>query len=98
VIDTIAEFTVAQHMAGECSCPHRLFYFSYADDTGFLGGNFVRWTGFIAANNLTKKLGINPGGSVMGRPCPPDLEVKKKYLNKLLTKEQIDAAVSGVLA
>lgn len=48
--------------------------------------------GFITAIVKCKRIGISPGGSVRGYPLMKDTIMDPKWLDRLLTKEQVDEA------
>ena len=63
-------------------------YLSFADETGFLGAVFLHEQDIVSAQKEAWRLGINPGGEVMGLgpgPMPPE-----EWVGRLLTREQIE--------
>lgn len=66
------------------------WYLSYAGEEGFHGVVIVRAFGFIHACQRARDLNINPGGQVMGVPVPPDKVPPAKYLDKCLSKAELD--------
>ncbi len=72
-----------------------LWYLSFAGDDGFHGGIFVNAVDLIDAVAQTNRLGINPGGEVLGFPVPHNMpHPSQKLVEKLLTKDQIDTVWS----
>jgi hypothetical protein len=63
-------------------------YLSFADETGFLGAVFIPEQDIVSAVQEAWRLGINPGGEVMGLgpgPMPPS-----EWVGRLLTREQVE--------
>ena len=72
-----------------------VFYFSFADDSGFLGGCYIEGLDFDLALLMTHALGINPGGSVRGvGPIPRGSCPEELVLNKLLNREELGDSVN----
>jgi tRNA nucleotidyltransferase (CCA-adding enzyme) len=76
-----------------------LWYMSFADPerprgTQFLGAIIVQAPTFPAAVTRSHKLGINPGGAVMGGQVPPDLTIAPEWRDRLLNKEEATAAAA----
>lgn len=70
-----------------------IYYLSFADDEGFLGGVFTEAHGIITAIERVNELGINPGGEVM---CfGPGPMPNPGCLDRLLSKDEINAAGVG---
>lgn len=73
------------------------FYFSYADDSGWLGGAYVEAEDDMSAyfkTTVTDENGnrINPGGEVMFvGPLPAEAmsDVKEEDRNRLLNREEV---------
>ena len=70
--------------------PKTLWWLSFAGDEGFRGVLVIPATGFIESVMLSHKLGLNPGGSVIGYSCP---EYQKKgipesHVGRLLTRDE----------
>lgn len=62
-------------------------YLSFADETGFLGGAFIREQDVVTAAAVAWQLDINPGGEVAGLgpgPLPPS-----EWVERLLTREEL---------
>ena len=47
-----------------------IWWLSFADDDGFLGGCFIEAADMLDAVTKTHRLGINPGGEAMGAELP----------------------------
>ncbi len=89
--DAVLRARALQLSLNELSDPKNkgIYYLSFADESGFLGGVFTEAHGIITATDKTNDLGINPGGEVMcWGPIPPP---EDHYLDRLLTKDEIDA-------
>lgn len=76
--------------------PTGLWYLSFANETGFLGGCFVEAKGASTATHRAHQLGINPGGEVLARESDPE-KVPVDVRNRLLTKDQL-TEVFGALS
>jgi hypothetical protein len=61
-------------------------YLSFAGEEGFRGAVIVEENNISFAIATTWRLGINPGGEVAFLPAP---SVPEKWLNRLLTREEI---------
>jgi len=72
--------------------PLRLWYLSYASETDFLGGCYLLAFGPVSAVMRVQVEGFNPGGEVMMVQVPKDKYPLHKYWNRLLTREEIQAA------
>lgn len=66
----------------------QFWYLSYASDV-FLGGAIVRAFGFVHACRRARDLDISPGGQVTGLPCPPKQVPDPKYLDRLLSLDEL---------
>ncbi len=66
------------------------WYLSYASEEGFRGGVIVRAFGFIHACHRARDLQINPGGQIRGFPVPAPAVPPAKYLDKCLTKAELE--------
>jgi hypothetical protein len=74
-----------------------LFYLSFADSDlpkgeQFLGCLIMRASHMTEAVQASHALGLNPGGEVVGHPVkiqPGFGEVPEKYIERLLTKEEL---------
>jgi hypothetical protein len=76
----------------------RLYYLSFASDTAFLGCVFVEGRELVDAVRAAHRLGINPGGEVLGAPVPEDMMPPTSYRRRLLTEpelEEVDRVVGG---
>jgi hypothetical protein len=67
------------------------WWLSFVDpDTGrFRGAVLVQAWGFATAMGETHRLGINPGGAVLGEPAPDWVDVPVEFANRLLAREDI---------
>jgi hypothetical protein len=66
------------------------WYLSYASASKFNGGVIVRAFGFVHACQRARDLQINPGGEIRGLPIPADRVPAPKYLDKWLTKAELE--------
>lgn len=83
---------IAQLAVNELTDPTNagVYYLSFADESGFLGGVFVEAHGIITAVDKATDMGLNPGGEVMcWGPVPPPID---ESMNRLLTKEEVEAS------
>lgn len=72
------------------------WYLSFADDDGFRGAAIVEADTMLEAVRQTNVIGINPHGEVCGVRYPDDVPLPDtKYLNRLLTKEDVQKAEPG---
>jgi hypothetical protein len=76
-------------LSEELAQPEQFFYLSFAGDT-FNGGVVVKAHGVADAVLKTHALHINPGGEVMGVAIPEDRTPDPRFLNRLLTKPEIE--------
>jgi hypothetical protein len=58
----------------------------------FLGVIITQSLGLTHAIKETHERGINPGGEIQSYIFPPGLLVDVKYLNRLMQKEELEAA------
>lgn len=80
----------------ELPLPKTWWYMSFADPdlpkgSQFLGGAIVKAQGVATAHIEVNRLGINPGGEVMFMQVPPDVQVNEDYVNRLLTREEVES-------
>jgi hypothetical protein len=66
------------------------WWLSFVDETGFLGVCYVLAFGMLTAIKEAHRLGINPGGEVQASSIPLDQKPPNKWLNRLLSKSDID--------
>jgi ABC-type proline/glycine betaine transport system ATPase subunit len=69
-----------------------LMYCSCVGEEGFRGAFIVKAKDLRRAVKVANRLGINPGGEIMGVDVPDDIAAHpatKKYMNRLLTREEI---------
>jgi len=66
------------------------WYLSFADDT-FRGGVVVRGDDVVSALEEANRLGINPGGQVLGVPLTSDHVPAASYRERLLSRDDCDA-------
>ena len=66
-----------------------VWYLSFVDETGWLGGCFVAAETEVGAVSEAWRRGCNPGGEVgiMG-PLPP--QVPAGWMNRILSREEIE--------
>lgn len=81
------------------------FWLSFADGTPptgqqFLGGLLVEGEGFIDAVKQSHRLGLNPGGEVMGGEVDHVRmqRVADKWMNRLLTRAECEAMDQEMLS
>jgi pseudouridine-5'-phosphate glycosidase len=72
-----------------------LFWLSFADENRkpgkqLLGVVIVRGTDFQDAVEQAWLLGCNPGGQVVGLPVPGTLTIDKRYIERLLTRQEAE--------
>lgn len=72
-----------------------MFYMSFCDPdrpegTQFLGAIMTYAPDFMSAIMKTHALGINPGGEVAGCEVPDDLGVPEEFIDRLLSKDEVD--------
>jgi hypothetical protein len=70
-------------------------YCSFADDDGFLGGVIVEASNVVEAAIVASMLGINPGGEVLGAPCPS--VPPERFRNRLLSLDDLNALDEAML-
>jgi hypothetical protein len=89
---------VAQVLAEESTEPLCWFYCSFADDDGFRGAIFMKAKGITHFVREATRLGINPGGQVMGvKLADTDALPAEKYRNRLLDKKNLEEAVGAIV-
>jgi hypothetical protein len=66
-----------------------LWYLTYASPTRFLGACVVRAFGFVHACQRARDLGITPGGQIRGCAIPTLETPPAKYMNKLLSEQEL---------
>lgn len=64
-------------------------YLSFASDAGFLDGCVVRAKSIDQAVREAHRLGINPGGDVLGLEVPAHMIPQPHYRERLMTKDEI---------
>lgn len=77
-------------MTTESLQPPRTWYLSFAGESGFRGGCVIRACGFGHAVEAAHRAGVNPGGEVVGIKFLEDVQVPEKYMNRLLSKADLD--------
>jgi hypothetical protein len=80
----------------ELKTSEKLCYMSFVDPDGlpgkrFAGGIFTMAHGITHAIQKTHALNINPGGEVMYVECPNTFELDSKYMDRLLSKEEVES-------
>lgn len=75
----------------------RWFWLSFADPnlptgTQFLGAAIVKAQGVATATEQSNLRGINPGGEIQFTELPLNAVPNPKYINRLLSKAEIEAA------
>lgn len=81
---------VNARLAKESEEPNRWWFLSFASEEAFLGGLFLEAHGVIHAIQEAYRRGINPGGSVQGHTVPQEHLPPRSYLNRLLTKQEME--------
>lgn len=77
---------------GKETCPvSDRFYLSYADDGGWNGAVVVRGSDVISAAGEAHRLGISPGGQVVGVALPRCQVPDARFLDRLLTYEEVSS-------
>jgi hypothetical protein len=76
--------------------PVKLFYLSFADGSlpsgsQFLGGLFFRAKTVAGALAGSRRLGLNPGGSVLAVEVPPGSPVDESLVGRLLSRAEVGA-------
>jgi hypothetical protein len=66
------------------------WWLSFADGDGFLGAALVAARDFVDAVDVTHRLGINPGGEVLGTEMPL-MPVDAEWTNRLLSLADVRA-------
>lgn len=68
------------------------WWFSFADQSGFLGACIVDAPTFQDVHQKTHALGINPGGEVKAlQGCSSDKPMEGYEVGKLYTREELEA-------
>jgi hypothetical protein len=78
----------------EAKNPAVWWWLSFADEH-FLGAVVIRARGFVSAVELTRLLGINPGGEVKGAELPASIEPPPAIVGRLLSKKEIEEQLGG---
>ena len=65
------------------------YYLSYADDVGFRGACIVRGRCVVTAGFEARRLGISPGGQVLGAHVPKEELPAEQWRNRLLTEQEL---------
>ena len=79
-------------LAEEAKQPLCWWYLSYAKEDGFRGAVYIQAHGPTEATYLSRHRQISPGGEVFIVSVPDDKIPDEKYRNRLLTKEEVQAA------
>lgn len=82
---------VAKFHAGHV--PRGVWYLSFADERGFLGGLFVRADSLSEALTRSHLLGLNPGGEVQGDELPAAAvaQLPPEFVEKLMDRAALAA-------
>lgn len=83
---------IANKLEAEGREPEMRWYLSYATQLAFLGAIITVARGFFSAVSKAKQLGISPGGEVLAYPLAPDMLLNEKWLDRLLTKAEVEEA------
>jgi hypothetical protein len=73
------------------SAKTRWWYLSYVKDERFVGACIVRGGDFLEAVASVGRLGVSPGGQILGVPVPEEEFPGDAYTYRLLSKEEIKA-------
>jgi hypothetical protein len=73
------------------------YWLSFADarrpkGTQFLGALILPFDSFLVAVTESHRLGLNPGGEVVGAPIPSENIIHPSWFGVLLNRATIDAA------
>ncbi len=87
-VDTLLEVELKE--------PLKICYMSFVDEERpvgqrFVGAIFTIAHGITDAIQKTHRLGINPGGQVLFTEAPKDFVLDQKYLDRLLTREEVES-------
>ena len=79
----------------ESTQPVKRFWLSFVDPTKakgqrFLGVAIVNAGGILSASVVAHSLGCNPGGEMACTELDPKMVIPDKYMERLLTKKEID--------
>ena len=74
-----------------------IWWLSFADEDGFLGGVLIRADSFIDAVSKSHELKLNPGGEVQGVQLPGDADPPDHELNRLYAKADLEAELGGAV-
>jgi hypothetical protein len=79
--------------------PARLWYLSFADESGWKGACIVPAAGILTAVLVCNRLGINPGGEVLAIPVPDHVAplLPRETVGRLLTIKDMDRYFDGVV-
>jgi hypothetical protein len=79
-------------LAEEGKKPLCWWYLSYAAEGGFRGGVYIQAHGPTEATYLSRHRNLSPGGEVLILKVPTEHVPDKKFCNRLLTKDEVQAA------
>ena len=85
---------IIDQLAAEKNSPKRLYWLSFADETGNLGVAIVRSYGILNAVAKATKWNANPGGEVLCALLPEEITVDKANANRLLTPGEANAMLA----
>lgn len=68
----------------------KTWYLSFADQSGFLGATLARGEDLIDAVRYAHRMGVNPGGEVMGVPLQPGDPMPAEAFGKLMSKADLE--------
>lgn len=69
----------------------RLWWCSFAEDSGFLGVCIIRGHNFWDALRIAHETGVNPGGEVASFEIEDDGQVPEDMIGRLLQKDELIA-------
>ena len=79
--------------------PAKMWWLSFADDTGFKGAVIVHANDFVEALFQANLHQCNPHGECQGMPVPEGREIPEKWKYRILTRaecEQFDREMSSL--
>ena len=91
-----AQILVRSILGEEMVEPEGQWWLSFADadlpeGSQFLGVAIVKARGIASAAQTAHRLGINPGGEVMGMQVPQGKQIPSEYCNHLLTRTEAES-------
>ena len=83
-------------LLAEEGAPVCVWYMSFADadlpeGSQWLGACLVKARGLATATVEAHQRGCNPGGEIMAAPMQADFEIPDKWMNRLLSRDDLSA-------